>query len=129
MMDKNAAYRLDVANATGMRANSFSIVDINDLVQDPFADEVFPNEEARRLHILTTDFLTFAEESKALADLGDKVPCASSDAKDYKCMLNDLLAAKTIEDFEAIAECYGNLARRPVIKADIESHLSQLRSA
>ena len=117
MMDKNAAFTMNVANVTGMKPDSFSVVTCD----SPIA-EVYNDDESRILDGLSSEYL-------ALAELGDEVPCTFTDAQDFACMFEDLMAAKTVEDFEAIAGCYGSLAQRPGVRQFIEYHVSKLRSA
>lgn len=116
-MDKNVASRLSIANVTGMKADSFLIVD-----GETSIPEVYNDEESKILDDLSSEFL-------ALVELGDPVQCAFTDAQDFACMFSDLIAAKTAEDFEAIAGCYGYLAQRAGVKQYIEYCMKKIQSA
>ena len=104
--DANVAKRMSEANELGMDPNGYSTGDLEEIEK---IQEVYSSEESRLIDGMANAMLD-------LLELGECAPAKASDARDFACMIDDLSAAKTAEEFDETVACYGILGNHPAVQ-------------
>ena len=104
--DAEVARKMSEANELGMDPDSYSTGDLEEIEK---IHEVYNSEESRLIDGMASAMLD-------LLELGECAPAKASDARDFACMIDDLSAAKTAEEFDETVACYGMLGSHPAVQ-------------
>jgi hypothetical protein len=105
-LDKVVREEMTVRNALGI--DGLTIMSADQLESYELAQN-YPDEESRILSAIAGDILK-------LGELGMGVKSRSTEVQDLSCMLDDLVCARTDEEYDAALNGYGSLGSLPSVQ-------------